>query len=489
MGRLVLLSMAIGGLFCFSTDSLADGAFLFKWDKTADIDEPEQKAIIFHHAGREDMVIQVKYEGPAEEFGWLIPVPSYPEVRKGSMDCFYELSKLSQLAIRRDFSFSNRMPGRRGPDSVEVLQVQTVGTYDLTVLAADDATKLEDWLKTNAFVFPRSLRNVLGGYIKKKWYFVLVRIDLAHGGNRHGEGGIANASGATPDNPNLGKSKVTSAELHPLVLSFRSDKCVFPLAISAANHKISEVSLYVLSPQPLMNEMIFDKDFAEFLSTRARAAQDIDPHEMWLRSFAARGRLSGTLAAAGMLDQKPNDGRFGLPAITMMGLESPVETLHVAPSLLVECAKEFPGLAGTNWWLTKQVRLFMPEEMRDLEFEPEIPLLVSKLGAKSGGVAAECLRRCGSQIIPALLASLQSSNVMVRRPAAWALSELEDSRVQKLVPALMSDPDARVRLSGCFAAEANWDPGFAPRVKELLNDDDACVRVAAANLWLGHPKD
>ena len=54
------------------------------------------KAIIVHDAGREDLLLQAKYEGPLEEFGWLIPVPVLPTVEKGSMEAFYELSQLTQ---------------------------------------------------------------------------------------------------------------------------------------------------------------------------------------------------------------------------------------------------------------------------------------------------------------------------------------------------------------------------------------------------------
>src|SRR5208337_1092585 len=76
--------------------ALADGCFVFRWNKQVDINEPTQKAIIVHDAGREDLLLQVKYEGPLEEFGWLIPVPSLPTVAKGSMEPFYELSQLTQ---------------------------------------------------------------------------------------------------------------------------------------------------------------------------------------------------------------------------------------------------------------------------------------------------------------------------------------------------------------------------------------------------------
>ncbi len=69
--------------------ALGDGCFVLRWNKDIDINEPTQKAIIFYDAGREDLLLQVKYEGPLEEFGWLIPVPSLPTVKKGSMQPFY----------------------------------------------------------------------------------------------------------------------------------------------------------------------------------------------------------------------------------------------------------------------------------------------------------------------------------------------------------------------------------------------------------------
>ena len=79
--------------------AIADGCFVFKWDKRIDINEPTQKAVILHDAGREDMLLQVKYEGPLQEFGWLVPVPSVPKVGRGSMDASYELSELTQRHI------------------------------------------------------------------------------------------------------------------------------------------------------------------------------------------------------------------------------------------------------------------------------------------------------------------------------------------------------------------------------------------------------
>src|SRR5438876_6028405 len=76
--------------------AFGDGCFVFRWNKAVDINEPTQKAIIVYDQGREDLLLQVRYEGPLEDFGWVIPVPGLPTVEKGSMEPFYELSELTQ---------------------------------------------------------------------------------------------------------------------------------------------------------------------------------------------------------------------------------------------------------------------------------------------------------------------------------------------------------------------------------------------------------
>src|SRR5580765_8727166 len=90
-----------------STSAFADGVFV--WKKEKDINEPTQKAIILYDQNRENLILQVKFEGAAEEFGWLIPVPGQPEVRKGSMEAFYELSQITQRHFWNSYWSSRSM--------------------------------------------------------------------------------------------------------------------------------------------------------------------------------------------------------------------------------------------------------------------------------------------------------------------------------------------------------------------------------------------
>jgi hypothetical protein len=101
---------------------LTDGCFVWQWDRSVDIREPAQKAIILYDKGREDLILQVKVEGNVTDFGWLIPVPGLPEVSEASMNSFFELSRVIQRWDRRVDA------GRADKEAaVQVLGYKTVG--------------------------------------------------------------------------------------------------------------------------------------------------------------------------------------------------------------------------------------------------------------------------------------------------------------------------------------------------------------------------
>ncbi len=50
---LLIISLSLL-LLGWATPSLADGCFVFRWNKAVDINEPTQKAVIVYDQGRED---------------------------------------------------------------------------------------------------------------------------------------------------------------------------------------------------------------------------------------------------------------------------------------------------------------------------------------------------------------------------------------------------------------------------------------------------
>jgi HEAT repeat protein len=521
--RNVCLAETLGVWLLLICNADADGCFVFHWNKQLDINEPTQKAIILHYQGREDLVLQVKYEGPAEEFGWLIPVPGLPDVKKGSMDCFYEVSRLTQ---ERFPAFWSR--GKSEDVGVKVIQIKTVGAYEVAVLSATNAAGLGDWLDAHNFAFPKEKQAVLDGYVKKQWYFVAAKIDP----DRNGFALQPGVPRGTPDRRTISPStrkKLANGELHPLVISFSSEKCVFPLAISSVNRKPSELSLYLLSSEPLTSRAVFDKKFADcrreatnvvqraaaFPEARAELMKKLNERtiklssdemriseEKWIMRDEFMYRHDWPQAnGAAMFETWADDptdpppptevvnklmgwGSFGKASAesekVYYGGEDLVQSMEVGPKDIPQCSKELPRLVGKSWWLTKLVEVVAPEEMRDLEFEPAVPILAGKLGTPVGLGAAICLSHLGGCAVPTVLAGLKSSNPVERRSAAYVMvasgGGMKDSRLAATIPGLFEDADARIRLYACQTARLYWDAALAPRLRELLGDEDSDVR-------------
>jgi len=72
-------------LLLFSSPAFADGKFYIPQDREViPPDLPYQRAIIAHDGEYELLILQSKFEGEAKDFGWIVPVPSFPRI--SSMD-------------------------------------------------------------------------------------------------------------------------------------------------------------------------------------------------------------------------------------------------------------------------------------------------------------------------------------------------------------------------------------------------------------------
>ena len=415
---------------------LADGCFVFRWDKKIDINEPTQKAIILHDSGREDLLLQVKYEGSLEEFGWLIPVPAVPKVEQGSMEAFYELSQLTQRHFGTLYKAGTLSSRGSHNESVKVIEIKTVGAYEVAVLSAQDSGSLARWLKANDYSIPEGKSAIVDEYIRRGWCFVAAKIQLNKGVSfKTVPGAGSMVSAASAGARKAIQSQLSSGELHPLLISFDTPKCVFPLRISAVGNKASEVSIYVLSAEPLLDRFIYDRALdkvRQHLVEWRREREQMRPqrdkaretslqnlrslqiaHQMY--SFAPRGANTGRdwtledLVSLGKEGQ-PTRLREPLDDDSPAAVPGLLQCMQVGSEKIPQCAKVIPRLENKGWYLTKQVRTFRPEEMRDLEFEPAVPVVAQILPRPEGTAAARLLSQLGPSAVPILIAACKSSN-------------------------------------------------------------------------------
>lgn len=230
-------------LFLISLESLSDGGFV--WSGADRLREPQQKAIIVFDEGVEDIFLQVKYEGSASDFGWIVPVPSLPEIKKMTYSPFLQIeenqgTKLfkNKRDILKTIFLYERPPYRDGQSvsSVEEISKNRIGIYDASVLKANDGNALNEWLAKNGFKMPEKSESVFNHYISNGWYFVVLRI----------KSGL--------DAQSFQKA-MRNGDLQPIHLVFKAENPIYPFFISSINGGKTKLLMYLFAKQLYANEL------------------------------------------------------------------------------------------------------------------------------------------------------------------------------------------------------------------------------------------
>jgi hypothetical protein len=80
----------------FSGDRGADGKVFARPEVHAQVEIPNQQALIFHSTGVECLVIETAFLGEGTNFGWVVPLPSEPKVQPVSESFFPSLQNAFQ---------------------------------------------------------------------------------------------------------------------------------------------------------------------------------------------------------------------------------------------------------------------------------------------------------------------------------------------------------------------------------------------------------
>ena len=223
-----IMIIFLTALFCMSLTSFANGGLFTQL--YMDIYEPNQLAMIVFDDMVEKIIFQVDYEGEAEDFAWVIPVPGYPYLFSVDDEIFYELHKLTRPPpVNYGCGWGNGVPTPGlEDDGVHIWEENQVGIYDTTTLSASDPNSLIDWLNDNGYTFPAGGQEILNHYIQKKWFFVAMKI---HSGEL------------------VNDSEYYSGAIQPLGIMFFSEEMIYPMKISALSTPSwgTEVLIYTFS--------------------------------------------------------------------------------------------------------------------------------------------------------------------------------------------------------------------------------------------------
>jgi len=226
-----LILIFIMATFYLAPVSLADGGFFFPLYR--DMYEPNQLAMIVFDDMVEKIIFQIDYEGDAEDFAWVVPVPGYPKLFSVEDDIFYELHKLTQPPPPSSFGcgWGAGVPTSGLEDGgVHVWEENQVGIYHTTTLSATDPNSLVGWLNDNGYAFPTEGQEILDYYVQQNWFFVAMKIQ--------------------PDEIVNSSENYTGA-IQPIGIMFFSDEMIYPLKISTLSAPSwgTEVLIYAFSDE------------------------------------------------------------------------------------------------------------------------------------------------------------------------------------------------------------------------------------------------
>lgn len=212
---------ACGGFFC---------------NRSNPVDQTGERVLFAVQDGTVRATVEISYAGPAEDFGWVLPVPSEPsKVQVAPQAIFDRLQQRTQPQFVPQWDYQNSgqcMPrrmaaaeadggsgGRDDSSSVDVVDEKSVGPFDTVTLDADNAAKLYDWLIEHGYDQPEEAQSLLEHYVDKGHLFVAVKL----------------------------QSDASSGEIQPLTVQFPHEDPCIPLTLTqiAASENMP-VETYVL---------------------------------------------------------------------------------------------------------------------------------------------------------------------------------------------------------------------------------------------------
>jgi len=209
-------------------------------------------------AGTITMIPNIRVAGDSPSFSLVVPTPGLPTLEPVDRALWTEASALSAPVRRQSGSGCGGevlVPAPDGvltdaEDGVIVVSRQIVGGFEATILTADDADALVDWLAANDFAITPEQAAVFAPYVTRAWVFTAMK--LAPGNSMPPQGWDTNVD--------------------PVAFTFESEEFELPLPLFAVNRAAElPIVVYVVAAHR-MTIPGFDTVYADHVSRLEHAA-------------------------------------------------------------------------------------------------------------------------------------------------------------------------------------------------------------------------
>jgi hypothetical protein len=145
----------------------------------------EEALIVWDPEHQKQHFVRVAGFEPADEdFGFLVPTPTRPELAEADDAVFERLFAIYRRPPPQSALRSRGGGPRSAPAHVQVLERRSVAGLDAAVLRANDAGALTRWLGQHGYPSSEPLQRWLAPYVAQRWIVSAFRIDpAAHRGS------------------------------------------------------------------------------------------------------------------------------------------------------------------------------------------------------------------------------------------------------------------------------------------------------------------
>jgi len=227
MNRLTTWTLLGAGALCLAAPAAEACGCFAPPDPTVPVVQAGERILFSMKDGVVTAHVQIQYAGDAQDFGWLLPLPSVPTLQLGTDEVFTTLVNRTQPKYRltrqfegecgfgplRSFGLSENTsvasagaPPAQDADSSSPLVIQdSIGPYDYAVLKADSKDEMFQWLTDNRYFIPVGTDQTVGNYIRPGAFFLALKL----------------------------KSGKSAGDLQPVVLQYPSQLPMIPIILTS----------------------------------------------------------------------------------------------------------------------------------------------------------------------------------------------------------------------------------------------------------------
>jgi MYXO-CTERM domain-containing protein len=190
--RFVGLTAALCALLCVMIPavSFACGGFFCSFNRP--VNQVGEQILFSVEGTKVTAQIQIQYQGEAENFSWVLPLPAVPDVTVGTDQIFQALRAITDPRFEIDWqneegcNFTNSCMmmanaaedggGGGEPGAVEILKEGAVGPYNFQVVDSDDGEAMFNWLNENGYDQSPEAKNLIEHYVETDFVFIAIKL-------------------------------------------------------------------------------------------------------------------------------------------------------------------------------------------------------------------------------------------------------------------------------------------------------------------------